>query len=662
MQINPGERVLWVDLLSFSSLYKIYRSRRKVDKIVYLNMYEPFKLFINFFSRRVIGIPIMSLDFVVESDVRMEGVSLYEYIQNSLIERLNNLAKCRKISERTKVFSNNNNINHEKYLEHIKESAYLLFYRPVSVLSIAKYFQCDQNSIFFFRSNPLHEFITETNPGEHIYFEKYQSLFSGLASKRDGYYFDAFADQRLLKQKTKFFYKWILGLIGEFLSVFRKSDITQNNIDANIGVELIQNKFRLDKNNDIFWLKDSNINPKSVKGILMVSYDNESFKQVKNTGIDLVITTEHFIKNPLRFFCLRKKLMVVKHGLKYYITSLVDIVLLFINMGGNSMDSWLKFVEVQHKVRAQYWEIVYRNLGIRALWSMSDIDDEKLIKSQALENIKGIYTGSHWSNFPLYGLWNQKCYDLTFAWSQHFVDSNFKRCCNSKHQINGYVSDYLFKEATIIDKHNQHNQFVITYFDNIVGNDMPYSADMQKHIYKMLVRLLKKYNHVVLNLKPKRFSEISEISNNIPELLMFIGENRVKLFVDESGERIAPYSVGSNSDLTVGMGISTAAAECCFAGTVSFHADLTGFVNNDFANNALGRVVFRGVSDLELAIERQISGKGILIEECRELHRCLDPYQDGKAYLRVGSVLRQVQQNLNLGMDGKDAIEKVELN
>ena len=98
-----------------------------------------------------------------------------------------------------------------------------------------------------------------------------------------------------------------------------------------------------------------------------------------------------------------------------------------------------------------------------------------------------------------------------------------------------------------------------------------------------------------------------------------------------------------------------------FSGTVGFHADLTGFVNDDFANNALGEAVFRDVFDLELAIERQISGKGISIEECRELHKSLDPFQDGKAYLRVGGVLNKVQQNLELGMDRKDAIEKVEL-
>lgn len=657
MKINPGERVLWVDLLSFGSLYKIYRNRRVVDKVVYLNMYAPFKFFINFFSLRVIGAPIMQLDFVVESDERMEGVSLYEYIQNSLIENLDNLAKCRRISEAAKVFSNNNNINHEKYLEHIKESAYLLLYRPVATLSIAKYFQCDQSSIFIFRCNPLHEFIVESNFDKRIYFDKYQTLFISLVSKRSDYYYDNFLDQRLFKQKVRFFYKWILGFIGELLSVFSKGDITHNNI----GVELIQGKFRLDKNNDIFWIKDSNIDPKSVKGVLLVNYDQKSFKQIKNTGIDLTITTEQLTKKPFRFFGLRRRLTVTNHGMKYYATSLVDFASLFINISENSMSSWLDFVEVRHKVRTRYWEIIYQNLGIKILWSMSDIDDEKLIKSQALENIQGVYTGSHWSNFPLYGLWNQKCYDLTFAWSQFFIDSNFKRCCNSKYQINGYVSDYLFKKTAVIDKHKQHNQFVITYFDNMVGNDIPYSADMQKLIYEMLIRLLKKYNHVVLNLKPKRFTEIFEISNNVSELIGFMKQNRVELLVDESGERIAPCSVGVNSDLTVGMGISTAAAECCFSGTVSFHADLTGFVNNDFANNALGKVVFRDVSDLELAIERQISGKGISIEECRELHKCLDPYQDGKAYLRVGSVLKQAQQNLSSGMSRKDAIEKIRI-
>jgi hypothetical protein len=290
---------------------------------------------------------------------------------------------------------------------------------------------------------------------------------------------------------------------------------------------------------------------------------------------------------------------------------------------------------------------------------MVDIDSEKQIKLQAMENNHGISFGSHWSIFPICTTLNKKSNDVVFSWGEGIINNCFaKSLVIKKHHV-GYISDYLFNDN--INSEKETGGFVITYFDNMVGNDIGYSKAMQTSIYNILVSLLYKYTNISLYLKPKRYIDILSIAKSIPSLMKFIDIGRVKLFVNNEGERIPPHSIGMNSDLVIGLGISTAAAECCFAGTVSFHADLTGFVNNDFANNALGKAVFRDVSDLELAIERQISGKGISIEECRELHKCLDPYQDGQAYLRVGSVLKQVQQNLGHGMSRKDAIEKVKI-
>ena len=230
----------------------------------------------------------------------------------------------------------------------------------------------------------------------------------------------------------------------------------------------------------------------------------------------------------------------------------------------------------------------------------------------------------------------------------------------------GYPSDHYFvdyKESAADLRNNFADKFVISLHDNIYANDISYSIDMLISIYNMLIDILKNYDNVVLLLKPKRRHYFDNILIKLPTLQEYILSNRVEVFCGETARtKAVPAEIGMASDLVVGLGISTTSAECCFAGTVSFHADLTGYVNNNFSNNTLGKVVFRDVADLELAIENQILGKGITIEECRELHKCLDPYQDGKAYLRVGGVLKQLQQNFELGMGRKKAIEKVELN
>jgi hypothetical protein len=647
--INPGEKVLWIELLSFSSIYKIYRYRKKVEKVIYINKYKPLKFFLNFFSKSVIGIPIIQLNFIDQSEERLKGSSLYEIIHNSLTHNLNSLVKSRKIEtiiNRSTYYKGN---NPKKYQEHIKESAYYLMYSPVSIIAISSFFECNRNSVFIFRSNPFNEFIIEKNSSKNIFFAKHQLFFPRLISERSGHFYDQFHYKSIFRNKIKLLINLIYGLVGQLLIPSSRFNFSSNNI----GVELIHENYREDKLNDLFWLKNSNIDPKTVKGILQVNYDNKSFESMKKLGIDLVVTHEYLIRRPLNFFYLRKKLIVVKLSTKYYFNSILKLIFLIFSAKGNCIESWLQFYELKYETRVKYWDIFYKKIGIKILWSMSDVDEEKLIKSQSIEKLHGIYTGSHWSNYPNFQIINQKCYDLIFAWSELFADTFFRNYPDMVHQITGFVGDHLFKEVSLINKRSNNNQFVITYFDNIYANDLPYSSGMHIQIYQMFIRLLEKYNHIVLVLKPKKFSKIYDLS---PGLLKYIDQKRVHLVVPESGQRITPCSVGIKSDLTIGMGISSAAAECCFAGTVSFHADLTGFIKNKFANNALGKAVFRDVSDLELATQKQISGNGLSVKECKELHKCLDPFQDGKAYIRIGVILNEVQQKLILGIDRREAI------
>ena len=100
------------------------------------------------------------------------------------------------------------------------------------------------------------------------------------------------------------------------------------------------------------------------------------------------------------------------------------------------------------------------------------------------------------------------------------------------------------------------------------------------------------------------------------------------------------------SDLVVGLGISTAAAECCFSGTVSFHVDFTKFHHNTFANKCDGKFLYRNINDLRLAIENQINGIGFSVEECQEYHKILDPFQDGMSYRRTGKKIKELLESI----------------
>ena len=69
-------------------------------------------------------------------------------------------------------------------------------------------------------------------------------------------------------------------------------------------------------------------------------------------------------------------------------------------------------------------------------------------------------------------------------------------------------------------------------------------------------------------------------------------------------------------------------------------------------------MVFRDLNSLKKAIINQINGKGISVEECQDYHKLLDPFQDGLAYIRTGSILSQFQTELNKGDDIDEVIKK----
>ena len=145
----------------------------------------------------------------------------------------------------------------------------------------------------------------------------------------------------------------------------------------------------------------------------------------------------------------------------------------------------------------------------------------------------------------------------------------------------------------------------------------------------------------------------------LPELNEWEKSGRVRVFFgDTKRTKAVPVLVGMASDLVIGVGISSAAAECYFAGTLAYHADLTGRPSNEFGARGLGKVVFRDIKTLRIEIEDCIeNGTQEKYEACRDIYRMLDPFMDGQAYQRVGFILRTLQKQLENGLSREKAVE-----
>jgi hypothetical protein len=225
----------------------------------------------------------------------------------------------------------------------------------------------------------------------------------------------------------------------------------------------------------------------------------------------------------------------------------------------------------------------------------------------------------------------------------------------------GYPSDHYFEKRRpkAISLRNKYaGKFILSYQDNVMANDLPYSKNMQIQVHEMLLSILKEYDDVVVFLKPKREYVFNAVIKEVPELREFIDKGRIVTFFGKTSRtKAVPAEIGMASDLVVGLGISTTAAECQFAGTLGFHADLTGFRNNEFGNRGLGRVVFRDITSLHKAILEQIQNSSArTCSDCKVLYETLDPFQDGNAYRRIGFVIRDLQDLLNRGLSREDAV------
>jgi hypothetical protein len=662
-------KTLWIDVLSFGSASKVITGiSTDVDKIYYLNINKLFKPFVNFMSK-VLNRPVIQLSNFSESDCKIDGVSIIQIIQDNISKSLDMLIDDEVPENRIKLFINRTGFSITKYREHIKESAYYLLYRSVEMKVISKKIGSEDDE-FMVMSSPLKNTIKNILGSKNVNFYSFFTPSFFLVDRRKSYFYD---NKIHSNHGSRFFIsfkiivKWLFSYLSVIAFSFRvaKGDSGNSNTgNSNIGVELIQSRVKLKDVNDIYWLKESNIDHRKIRAISFEDYDEKSLTTLGKINIKPI----KIVNNPYDLFKYNNKAYdLVLTDKKYFLETWVEVLKLFPCVFSNNLDSWLKLQSIVYYLRSKFWLSIYQKLGIKMLWSMYDVDPEKMVKAQALELIEGLYLGSHWSNYPSYNAAiAHKRYDVLFAWGGHFITNNFYKYPYMAIYKVGYPSDHYFvdyKESAADLRNNFADKFVISLHDNIYANDISYSIDMLISIYNMLIDILKNYDNVVLLLKPKRRHYFDNILIKLPTLQEYILSNRVEVFCGETARtKAVPAEIGMASDLVVGLGISTTSAECCFAGTVSFHADLTGYVNNNFSNNTLGKVVFRDVADLELAIENQILGKGITIEECRELHKCLDPYQDGKAYLRVGSVLKQLQQNFELGMGRKKAIEKVELN
>ncbi len=660
---------LWVDILCVESMLAAWNICRKesIGKICYLNRARGVSDSSIRLWERIIKKPVECVDWISASEEKIEGTTLFELIYLELVRSLDQLVEHQGIVQEIEKICQTRRFNPVKLREHLRESAVPHIFKPVEMLFFAKKISGDANSFFLVRRTCFWELLREILGKEKAYF--YTAWIShrwGL-NNRPQFHWEPLRNKEYVFDRFHFLMRGVIYWLAMGINSFLAGRIGKagSETGSRIGIDCIQSKIRLDRINDLYWLPESGIDPKTVYGIEYEDYDEESVANLNSLGVRRCYYSRNPLKILRRMLSERSKfcgLIAVRFQdwLKVWASPFQFLSLL----GKWDIQRWVKYEEINFRLRVTFWESVYRQLGIRMLWSMYDYDQDKLAKAQALENIDGLFMGSHWTNYQMVAAANErKVYDVFFPWGEHFVQNIDTRYPFIAVFPAGYPLDYYFeaKKAGAAELRAKYpGKFILSYHDNVCSNDFTYSLETEKRLYRMLFLLLQKYDQLVVFLKPKRIDIFEQSRKDFSEIDAYIKQERMEVFTGETPRtRFAPAEIGMASDLAVGLGISTPAAECFFAGTMSFHADFPGFQDNPFVKNGLNKFVYCDVESLKQAIEDRIEGRDQ--KSCldyRAEHEPLDPFQDGKAYVRTGFLINRLQQAFIAGLDRQTALEK----
>jgi hypothetical protein len=662
---------LWLDILCVESIIGIIWLKGFTPTVVYYCqvsvLVKPFIIIISSLSNTTFS-QIVDIEL---SELRMEGSSLFELIHtriNLFVEKV-----AEEWLQRADIHNevHKQSYNSDKVKAYLMGEAFPLVYRPMELICLAQKLSKFSPTVILNRNFFANRLNLEYGQVSLSYYNMYISQYFPFPNRPD-FHFDGDIIRKYTRDRFVnfmiIFIKWLPDFAVTIAATFfrLKRSAPKDTHAVNIGVEFLQRIFRPDENNDLFWLPSSRIAADTVYHLETAVLDEKSQQNLSEYGVHRLQILSRCIGIAFKRIAGKFRgddVHVVVPGYEHFTRGLFGLMKFVRYFLGPQESTWLHTQLFKFNTETSYWQSIYQQYNIKILWSMNDMGTSRLAMSQAIENLGGFYTGSHWSNYIMYQVEYQKSYDVYFVWSNHFLKNAIARYPYSSTFVSGYVSDHYFEKhrksaAELRDQYS--GKFIIACNDCGFGHDVSFSARMHFNLYKMFIDILLKNNQVVLFFKPKHKLWFSIIKSQLPELDDWIEQGRIVLFFGELPRKAVPALVGMASDLVVSFGIGTPAAECHFAGTLGFHADLIGRVRSDFGNRGLGKVVFRDLDQFRKTIQHCIDeGTTQRYQDAEGIYKMLDPFQDGRAYLRIGSVLKKLQESLLKGENREQTLQSI---
>ena len=663
---------IWLDVLCWEAFIRVlFLKKNNYIKVYYFNLSLLFRPFVAM-AQGIKSITFQQVDDFAQSEQKIGNVSAYEFIRQQVTDILSRISQGLINNKQAGSLIKKCNFDTRKVRKYLEANALYYFLQILELKLVSELRSKSEQRIFLIRYSPLSGMLGKELGINMRFYKLYVSNFFPIIIRKnniesDKSYFLSSKKIRTVCQIVLGWFKCVYALITEDEN--NSPNDQQREYRCGLGGEINQSRVRMDKINDLFWLKSGEIDPGSVSviGSYRSSLDDESKKIIKGLGVKRIrrgfpesakyYSIQSLSKKSFQIFSILywKNIINIYHPI-----SMIYRILFRWNEV-----SWIQVQMWRFYHSVFFDEMYFKDNSIRIMFAINVGRTPSLIKSQALENLNGFYVTSHWNvhyactYFPPT---DPKHADIFLVWSSFFADYILKKRKYLGVFPVGFVLDYYFNDYRTAARNlraEYPEKFIICYHDNSYGYDTPYSFKMQLDMYRLLILILKQNPNVILFFKPKREYLYERITLQLPELNELEKSGRVRVFFgDTKRTKAVPALVGMASDLAIGIGLSSAAAECYFAGTLAYHADLAGQVRNEFGNRGLGKVVFRDIESLRSEIEDCIeNGTQEKYEACRDIYRMLDPFMDEKAYQRVGFILRTLQEQLENGLSREKAVE-----
>ena len=603
---------------------------KKINRIIYDSYLLP--SFFKFFWK---DIKIRNInDFPVSRIKINNNLFFYNAHWNLVADTLHGIFTKEKVLKLNENFIKKNNINLDKYTRHLREKAVSHIYLPTKMILFAKRFSNKRKIYYITSKNPINFLIEDhfnvriknyLNPFNHTFNRRKVGVWDNDIHYRR-YNIDCISPRiSILRKIIYFYYLCIKGVFKKIIPSKSKK----------ICIELHQREINLKDITDLYWAKYSKTKKENMIFFSYVNWNEKSSKILREFGVEninastLPISIKDFIK-----------IMLLIPRLTYFFIKFY------------SFDSWQKFNNEFFLIKLIYYNSIYSFFNINFLFSMTDFDDDKFIKSQAIENNDGLTSCSHWSNVNANQIIYQKFCDILFTWSSHFQKTFYYDYSYLKTYYVGYPNDHSFSYIEHIKKDSK-KKYVIGYMDNIASNDLNYHSSHIKRAYKMFFELLRKYPNIILYTKPKTKYYYEEFLKHSSEMQRFVDEKRIVSFFGSTNDlignvKMSPAKFSNICNLVISQGLSSAGAEAAFFGAKSFHYDNSELSeNNEFGKVGLNKVVFEKIENLKFAIEKEINSQNDNLEEIKRCHSVLDKYQDGKSGQRTALIIDTIYENFD---------------